>query len=77
MVDAIPDVGVDGTDQSLPDAAWRMLVTLPDRQRAVLVLRYLMDSDTGPESESANGIIAFSGMHTMIAHLDRLPELSC
>lgn len=43
VVDAIPDVGVDGTDLSEQDAAWRMLATLPSRQRAVLVLRYYLD----------------------------------
>jgi RNA polymerase sigma factor (sigma-70 family) len=36
-------VGVDGTDLSEQDAAWRMLATLPSRQRAVLVLRYYLD----------------------------------
>jgi RNA polymerase sigma-70 factor (sigma-E family) len=43
VVDAFPDVGVEGTDLSEQDAAWRMLATLPDRQRAVLVLRYYLD----------------------------------
>lgn len=37
----------------------------------------LMDSDTGDPIVSAAGILAFSGLQTVIAHVDRLPELSC
>jgi RNA polymerase sigma-70 factor (sigma-E family) len=43
VVDALPETGIDGTDVSEQDAAWRMLATLPNRQRAVLVLRYYLD----------------------------------
>jgi RNA polymerase sigma-70 factor (sigma-E family) len=43
VIDELPDIGVDGADVSEQDAAWRMLATLPDRQRAVLVLRYYVD----------------------------------
>ncbi|HEY3630279.1 MAG TPA: SigE family RNA polymerase sigma factor [Jatrophihabitantaceae bacterium] len=43
VLDELPDAGVDGADLSEQDAAWRMLATLPDRQRAVLVLRYYVD----------------------------------
>lgn len=43
VVDELPDTGVDGADPAEQDAAWRMLATLPHRQRAVLVLRYYVD----------------------------------
>ena len=43
VLDELPDAGVDGADLSERDAAWRMLATLPDRQRAVLALRYYVD----------------------------------
>ncbi len=43
VVDSVPDTGIDATDLSEQDAAWRMLATLPHRQRAVLVLRYYVD----------------------------------
>lgn len=43
VLDELPDTGVDGADLAEQDAAWRMLATLPDRQRAVLVLRYYLD----------------------------------
>ena len=43
VVDMVPDVGVDAADVSEQDAAWRLLAALPDRQRAVLVLRYYVD----------------------------------
>jgi RNA polymerase sigma-70 factor (sigma-E family) len=38
-----PDVPVDAHDSSEQDAMWRALATLPERQRAVLVLRYYLD----------------------------------
>lgn len=38
----------------------------------------VMDSDApGQELASANGILAFSGMGIVFAHVDRLPELHC
>ena len=43
VVDMVPDVGVNAPDVSEQDATWRMLATLPHRQRAVLVLRYYVD----------------------------------
>jgi len=43
ITDTVPDAGVDASDLSEQDAAWRMLATLPTRQRAVLVLRYYSD----------------------------------
>ena len=47
---ADPEAGAVGADESVADrdAAWRLLATLPRRQRAVLVLRYYEDlSDAG------------------------------
>jgi RNA polymerase sigma-70 factor (sigma-E family) len=38
-----PDVAVAAHDPSDQDAMWRALSTLPERQRAVLVLRYYLD----------------------------------
>jgi RNA polymerase sigma-70 factor (sigma-E family) len=43
VVDTVPDTSVNPMDTSEQDAAWRMLATLPHRQRAVLVLRYYVD----------------------------------
>ena len=43
ITDTLPDVGVDAADGTDEDATWRMLATLPARQRAVLVLRYYVD----------------------------------
>ncbi|HEY7046998.1 MAG TPA: SigE family RNA polymerase sigma factor [Jatrophihabitantaceae bacterium] len=49
VVDEVPDrldpgVGRDiGVDVSNRDLVWRLLVTLPDRQRAALVMRYFED----------------------------------
>ena len=43
VLNAVPDTGVDATDLSEQDAAWRMLATLPHRQCVVLVLRYYID----------------------------------
>ena len=43
VVDTVPDASVNPMDTSEQDAAWRMLATLPHRQRAVLVLRYYVD----------------------------------
>lgn len=39
----LPDIGVDADDHTERDAMWRLLGGLPDRQRAVLVLRYYVD----------------------------------
>jgi len=39
----LPDRAVDAVDHGEQDAMWRLLATLPDRQRAVLVLRYYVD----------------------------------
>ena len=49
VVDAVPErlengVGRDiGVDVSNRDLVWRLLATLPDRQRAALVMRYFED----------------------------------
>jgi RNA polymerase sigma-70 factor (sigma-E family) len=43
VVEMVPDVGVDAADLSEQDAVWRLLAALPQRQRAVLVLRYYVD----------------------------------
>ena len=39
----LPDFGVELTTHDEQDAMWRVLAHLPDRQRAVLVLRYYVD----------------------------------
>jgi RNA polymerase sigma-70 factor (sigma-E family) len=39
----VPDRAVEMTTHDEQDAMWRTLTTLPDRQRAVLVLRYYAD----------------------------------
>jgi RNA polymerase sigma-70 factor (sigma-E family) len=38
-----PDVAIAAHDASEQDAMWRTLAALPERQRAVLVLRYYLD----------------------------------
>ncbi len=38
-----PDTPTPGPDSGEQDAMWRALATLPERQRAVLVLRYYLD----------------------------------
>jgi RNA polymerase sigma-70 factor (sigma-E family) len=38
-----PDASSDAVDHGEQDAMWRVLATLPDRPRAVLVLRYYLD----------------------------------
>jgi RNA polymerase sigma factor (sigma-70 family) len=39
----VPDRGVEEGGSVEQDAMWRVLATLPDRQRAVVVLRYYLD----------------------------------
>ena len=39
----LPDVAVDGGFSDEQNAMWQVLGTLPDRQRAVLVMRYYLD----------------------------------
>jgi RNA polymerase sigma-70 factor (sigma-E family) len=46
----LPDTATDPHDESDQDAMWRLLATLPARQRAVLVLRFYADL---PEAEIA------------------------
>jgi RNA polymerase sigma-70 factor (sigma-E family) len=41
----LPDVAVDGPLPDEHDAMWQALTGLPERQRAVLVLRYYVDLD--------------------------------
>ncbi len=41
----LPDVAVDGPLPEEHDAMWQVLAGLPERQRAVLVLRYYLDLD--------------------------------
>ncbi|MCU1602007.1 MAG: transcriptional regulator, LuxR family [Frankiales bacterium] len=43
VTDQLPERPVHDTDGAERDAMWRALRTLPDRQRAVLVLRYYSD----------------------------------
>lgn len=43
VVAATPDAAAGGADLAERDAMWRLLATLPRRQRAVLVLRYYED----------------------------------
>lgn len=40
---AVPDTAAEVRDSSERDAMWRAMAPLPDRQRAVLVLRYYLD----------------------------------
>lgn len=40
---ALPEYAIDAVDHGEQDAMWRRLATLPERQRAVLVLRYYAD----------------------------------
>jgi RNA polymerase sigma-70 factor (sigma-E family) len=46
----VPDSPTPATDSAEQDAMWRALTVLPDRQRAVLVLRYYLDV---PDAEIA------------------------
>jgi RNA polymerase sigma-70 factor (sigma-E family) len=39
----LPDLAADAVDHGAQDEMWRLLSTLPERQRAVLVLRYYLD----------------------------------
>jgi RNA polymerase sigma-70 factor (sigma-E family) len=39
----VPERPVEDSDSTEQDAMWQVLGTLPDRQRAVLVLRYYLD----------------------------------
>jgi RNA polymerase sigma factor (sigma-70 family) len=39
----VPDAATGAHDSSEQDAMWRALAVLPDRQSAVLVLRYYLD----------------------------------
>ena len=41
--DAPDAIATDAVDHGEQDAMWRVLATLPDKQRAVLVLRYYVD----------------------------------
>ena len=43
ITDAVPETAAAMIDSSEQDAMWRALAVLPDRQRAVLVLRYYLD----------------------------------
>lgn len=43
VTDTLPERAVHDADSAERDAMWRALRTLPDRQRAVLVLRYYSD----------------------------------
>lgn len=39
----LPDTSIDAVDGGEQDAMWRVLATLPPKQRTVLVLRYYLD----------------------------------
>ncbi len=43
VLDVLPDLPTAAPDTTGQDAMWRALAVLPDRQRAVLVLRYYLD----------------------------------
>jgi RNA polymerase sigma-70 factor (sigma-E family) len=43
VLGAVPDRPVEERGSAEQDAMWQVLATLPDRQRAVLVLRYYLD----------------------------------
>ncbi len=53
-----PDTPTPGPDGGEQDAMWRALATLPERQRAVLVLRYYLDLS---DAEIANALGARPG----------------
>lgn len=54
----LPDAGTAPHDHGDTDAMWRVLKTLPERQRAVLVLRYYVDL---PDPEIARVLGASPG----------------
>jgi RNA polymerase sigma-70 factor (sigma-E family) len=54
----LPDVATDAVFPDEQDAMWRALATVPDRQRAVLVLRYYLDL---PDREIAGLLGASEG----------------
>lgn len=43
VVGEVPERPTEDADTAEQDAMWRVLATLPDRQRAVLVMRYYLD----------------------------------
>jgi RNA polymerase sigma-70 factor (sigma-E family) len=59
-----PDAAVDAVDHGEQDAMWRVLATLPERQRAVLVLRYYLDL---PDHEIADALGCREGTVRSIA----------
>jgi RNA polymerase sigma-70 factor (sigma-E family) len=56
----VPELATEDSDPTEQDAMWRTLATLPDRQRAVLVLRYyldLSDSDIASALDCREGTV--------------------
>jgi RNA polymerase sigma-70 factor, ECF subfamily len=58
ITDAVPESAAPTVDSSEQDAMWRALAGLPDRQRAVLVLRFYLDL---PEAEIAAALDCRAG----------------
>jgi len=53
ITDEVPETSVPAGDSSEQDAMWRSLAALPERQRAVLVMRFYLDL---PEAEIAGAL---------------------
>lgn len=58
ITDSVPDTATADHDSSELDAMWQALAVLPDRQRAVLVLRYYLDL---PDAEIAAALACREG----------------
>jgi RNA polymerase sigma-70 factor (sigma-E family) len=66
-----PSSGDPGTDVAERDAVWRLILTLPHKQRAVIVLRYYEDLDDATIASSLECSPATVRTHAMRA-LNRL-----
>jgi len=64
VTDAVPEKALEPTDSAEQDAMWRVLGTLPPRQRAVLVLRYYLDL---PDVEIAQAMDCRAGTVRSVA----------
>lgn len=78
VTDAVPDLPAPVADRVEQDAMWQALAGLPERQRAVLVLRYYLDL---PDRQIAEALDAREGTVRSLAArafatMRQLPELS-
>jgi RNA polymerase sigma-70 factor (sigma-E family) len=74
----LPDVAVEGAFPDEQDAMWRALARLPERQRAVLVLRYycdLTDHEIAPLLGATEGTVRSLAARAFV-HLREHPELA-